>query len=94
MDIQEAKKLLYSFAREDCLRLSKHCRKRMAERGVTTDDFLQVIFWGEITSISEDEEYQNCTCEITGKDTNGDDLTLQVAIIEKEYSILCITVYG
>ena len=66
----------------------------MAERNVTTDDFLQVIFWGEIISISEDKEHQNHSCKIKGKDTNGDDLTLQVAILEKDYSILCITVYG
>jgi len=94
MDIQDAKKLLQSYAHDDCLRLSKHCRERMAERNVTTDDFLQVIFWGEIVNFTEDEEHQNHSCEIKGKDINGDDLTLQVAILEKEYSILCITVYG
>ena len=94
MDKQKAKRLLRSIALDKCLAFSKHCRKRMGEREVTVDDFLNVLFWGKVTEVSKSEEHNNFRCTVKGKDLDGDVLVLKVAILEKDNSILCITVLG
>lgn len=66
----------------------------MAARNATMDDYLYVINWGEIVSVEEDPEQHNHKCKITGKDIDGEDLTLVVALLEKEPAVLCITVHG
>jgi hypothetical protein len=52
----------------------------MKERQVTTDDFLHVLLWGKIINLEEDQETKNLKCEVQGKDLDGDDLTLHIAI--------------
>jgi hypothetical protein len=94
MNKQKAKRLLRSIALDKCLSFSLHCRKRMSERGVTADDFLNVLFWGKVTEVSKSEEHDNFRCTVEGKDLDGDALVLRVAILEKDNSILCITVFG
>jgi uncharacterized protein DUF4258 len=94
MNKEKAKRLLRSIALDKCLAFSKHCRKRMGERGVTADDFLNVLFWGKVTEVSKSEEHDNFRCTAEGKDLDGDALALRVAIFEKDNSILCITVFG
>jgi len=66
----------------------------MRERQVTTDDFLHVLLWGNVVNVEEDQETASLKCEVQGKDLDGDDLTLHIAILEKEGSVLCITVHG
>jgi hypothetical protein len=46
----------------------------------TTDDFLHVLLWGKIINLEEDQETKNLKCEVQGKDLDGDDLTLHIAI--------------
>jgi Domain of unknown function (DUF4258) len=94
MDKQAIKSKLRSLAQGECLRLTKHCREMMRERSISTDDFLWVLFWGDLIEFTEDKEFNNYKCEIRGKDLDGEEITLQVAILEKDSAILCITVYG
>ena len=94
MNINKVKSTLREIAQLGCIRLTKHCRSRMKERQVTTDDFLHVLLWGKIINLEEDQETKNLKCEVQGKDLDGDDLTLHIAILENGNSVLCITVHG
>ena len=94
MDIIQAKNILREIAQLGCIRLTRHCRDRMAQRQVTTDDFLHVLLWGEIVTMEKDSDNLNMKCEVVGKDLDGEDLTLHVAILENENSVLCITVHS
>ena len=94
MHINQVKSTLREIARLGCIKLTRHCRARMKERQVTTDDFLHLLLWGKIVNVEEDQETKNLKCEVQGKDIDGDDLTLHIAILVKENSVLCITVHG
>lgn len=94
MHINQIKSTLREIAQLGCIRLTRHCRARMRERQVTTDDFLHVLLWGNVVNVEEDQETASLKCEVQGKDLDGDDLTLHIAILEKEGSVLCITVHG
>ncbi|MBW1704782.1 MAG: DUF4258 domain-containing protein [Deltaproteobacteria bacterium] len=64
----------------------------MQERDVVMDDILYVIMWGEVTSFEKDSQYNNWKCTVTGKDIEGDELTVITAINDKTETISCITV--
>ena len=92
MNKNQAKTLLRHFA-PGCIKLSKHCRKRMLERNVTMDDILYVLMWGDVIEIKENIECQNWECKVKGTDTDGNELFFLAALNEHERSVLCITVY-
>jgi hypothetical protein len=94
MHINQVKSILREIAQLGCVKLTKHYRARMKERQVTTDDFLHVLLWGDIVNIEEDQENKNLKCEVQGKDLDGEDLTLHIALLENESSVLCITLHG
>ncbi|GEM_PF-5523682 len=56
------------------------------------DDFLQVLNWGEIAEHNWSETHECYECKVVGKDIEGDDLTLIIAVDEKNFRIRCITV--
>ncbi|MBW1764938.1 MAG: DUF4258 domain-containing protein [Deltaproteobacteria bacterium] len=93
MNKDQAKTYLRRYA-DYGIRLSKHCRKRMADRDVTVDDILNVIHWGEITELKGDEEYGNWECTVKGIDIDGEELVFVAAIDENDASVLCISVKG
>ncbi|SPD73758.1 hypothetical protein PITCH_A1920097 [uncultured Desulfobacterium sp.] len=76
------------------IRLTKHCRKRMAERDVTVNDILYVIHWGEIVELKGSEEYGTWECTVKGLDIDGEELVFVAAIDENDASVVCITVKG
>ena len=93
INFSQARTIIRNIAKHGCLKWSSHCRSRMRTRNVTADDFLYVLMWGKIVNIQENPEHSNYQCEIKGKDLDGVDLTLHVAVIEEENSLLCITVH-
>ncbi len=93
MDVEEARRRLSQIARSGAIRLTRHCRERMAQRNVNTQDLLQVLFWGEIKDLHEDPEHGNWECLVVGADLEGDPLKVKVAL-EEDFAVLCITVFG
>ena len=66
----------------------------MAERDVTVDDILNVIYWGDIIELKGDEEHGSWECTIKGLDIDGEELVFVAALDENDTSVLCITVKG
>lgn len=94
MTEDEAKQLLRKIARNGWVRLTRHCRDRMAQRQVLMDDMLQVLLWGHLKELRENPDCDNWECLVEGSDLEGDPLTVKVAILEHDFAVLCITVYG
>ncbi len=92
MDRNQAKEILKRFAIHGCIVTTKHCRDRMLDRGVTTEDILHALMWGNIKNIERDTEHNNWKCVIEGKDLENEILTVQAAVSEDERTII-ITVY-
>ena len=93
MDRDQAKTLIRRLANQGCVGFSGHCQDSMGERNVNSDDFLQVLIWGEVLSVEKNNNTGHWKCEVNGKDVDGDDLTLQVAIDEVGQRVICVTVY-
>ncbi len=95
MDKKQAGKHIRNIAKTGYILTSQHCRNRMNERNVSTEDILHVLLWGIIEDIKYDydNDRQNYKCEVKGEDLDGDELIIHTAISEKENSVLCITVY-
>jgi hypothetical protein len=55
---------------------------------------LQVLIWGEPTELKSNPDHQNWQCKMEGEDLDGEPLTIVVAILEKEFALLCITAHG
>lgn len=71
-------------------RLGKHCRDRMTNRSVKTQDLVNVLDKGEITEI-EDLGEGKFKCKVEGKDLEGDPLAVRVGL--DGYGVKCITMY-
>lgn len=93
MNKEELISEIRQIARYGYVQTGKHCRERMSERNVSTDDFLNVLLWGDLISFEKDEQYQNLKCEMKGQDINGDELTLHFSICELHECVRCITIY-
>ena len=94
MTEEEARRLLRDIARNQWVRLTRHCRERMALRGVLMDDLMQVLLWGQVRDLRENPECDNWECMVEGLDIEGDPLSVKVAILESDFAVLCITVFG
>jgi hypothetical protein len=88
----QIKSIIRDIVQNSRISFSSHCRKRMPERNVITDDFLKVLNWGEISEQTWDEEHQCYKCRVDGQDVDGDDLSIIVAVDEQNFRIRCITV--
>ena len=93
MNRDQAKTLIRRLANQGCVAFSRHCRDSMADRNVNSDDFLQVLMWGAVLSVKKNSKTGHWKCEISGKDVDGDHLTLQIAIDEVGQRVICVTVY-
>ncbi len=93
MDKDRAKTLIRRLANQGCVGFSKHCRDSMADRSVNSDDFLQVLMWGKILNVEENASTGHWKCKVKGKDIEGDDLTLLVAVDESRQWLSCVTVF-
>ncbi|OQY52274.1 MAG: hypothetical protein B6230_02975 [Desulfobacteraceae bacterium 4572_89] len=93
MTKDEAKECLREFAQIGCFQQSVHCRERMKERQITTDDVLNVFLWGKVTEIEYKKEFDSWQCKVIGKDIDGEDLVFIAGIYEHCHTVRCITVY-
>ena len=89
----EAKECLREFAQIDYFQQSVHCRERMKERQITTDDVLNVFLWGKVIEIEYKKEHDSWQCKVIGKDIDGEDLVFIAGIYEHCHTVRCITVY-
>ena len=92
MNKDRAKEVIREVAKVGNILLTDHCRTKMRERNVSTQDVLYVLMWGDVQEIKKDAEHNNWKCEIQGKDLEDDILTVQAAVSEDERTIV-ITVY-
>jgi hypothetical protein len=93
MTKDEVKVCLREFAQYGCFQQSKHCRDRMQERQINTDDALNVLLWGEVTEIQYNKEHESWQCKVTGKDIDGENLVFIAGIYGNCHTVRCITVY-
>ena len=71
-----------------------HVKQRMEERDISIRDVLNIIDSGKINDPPEyDNEHENYTYRIIGKDIDGKKRTLVVGINQKEEMLELITVY-
>lgn len=93
MTKNEVRDCLREFATMGCFQPTKHCRKRMLKRQVTTDDVLYVLMWGNVTKVKYNEDKKNYECKVEGADIDGDPLVFVAAIYKDCHTVRCITVY-
>lgn len=91
MNKSQAKTYLRSYIKLG-FKTTIHCRDRMVEREVTVDDILNVVNWGEVAEL-ENEESGQWKCTVKGFDIEGDELVFVAILDEFEKSVLCITVF-
>ena len=94
MTEEEARRLLRDIAKNRWVRLTRHCRERMAQRQVVMDDMLQVLLWGQVRELRQNPEGGNWECVVVGRDIEKDPLSVKVVILEADFALLCITVFG
>ncbi len=96
MDImkkKDVKSFLKRIAQSERIVLSKHCRRRMAQRGISAEDIMNALFWGDVTDVKHDPGYSEWHVEVTGADLEGDELSFHGAFYDLDDDVLCITVY-
>ena len=77
----------------DCLSLTHHLRQRSHERHVDVFDIRKVLETGCVTAESWDENRRNWKYRVSGRDTEGDPLTIIVVLEESAGVIKVITAY-
>ena len=92
MDYDEARNFLTDIAKLGSIRLPGHCKERMRERDVATDDLCYVLLWGTIQEL-EFQDDGTWKCKVVGLDIDGDELTFVTVFDPKERFILCVTVF-
>lgn len=77
------------------LKVRSHCYDQMERRTVDDLDIKKVLLeTGKINSESEyDEKHQKYKYKVDGFDTEGDELSVLVNIIESDWMVVVITVY-
>ena len=93
MNKEEAKAYIRRLANEGSVGFTNHCSAQMTGRNVTTDDFLQVLMWGNVLSVDKDLKTGDWKCKIEGKDIDGDTLRLIGAIDDYQGMVVCVTVF-
>lgn len=93
MNKAQAQSLIRSTAQTGCIFLSTHCKERMRERNVNTDDILHVMMWGQVKEIKNARKNNEWEIRVAGKDLNGSNLVV-VAAVNKNRNTLIITVWG
>lgn len=80
-------------AQSERVTISRHCRQRMLKRGISMDDILNALFWGEIIHVEHDPERHEWQVEVKGNDLDGDELVFHGAFYDLDDDVICITVY-
>lgn len=93
MNKEQAQAYIKRLANQGCVGFSNHCSDQMMDRNVTTDDFLQVLMWGEVLSVKKNPKTGHWKCKIKGSDIDGDDLILLLAVDDYEEMVICVTVF-
>jgi len=93
MDKRQAQELIGRFTKKGGTALTNHFKGRMEERGVSIDDVLGVLNWGEVTDLSLNPDHCNWECKVVGKDLDGEPLTLKVGIDENRRILILVTVF-
>jgi Domain of unknown function (DUF4258) len=93
MDIQKAQQIIRNISKTGFVATSRHCRERMLERNVIMDDILNVLLWGNVNDLEENQDSGEWKCKVEGMDLDDDELTLIVAFDVSDQSVLCVTVY-
>jgi hypothetical protein len=71
-----------------------HFKKRMEQRRISISDVLNTIDTGRISKPAEwNDEHGEYNYFITGKDIEGEELTLKIAIADDEEMTFLITIY-
>src|SRR5262249_15081088 len=75
------------------IRLSKHCRDRMAERTATLADVRQALRNGVVAEPAEwDSQYGQWHYRVAGYDLVGDTLTVITVIFDANFAVLAVTI--
>lgn len=71
-----------------------HFKKRMEQRNISIRDVLNAIDTGKISKSPEwNDEHSEYNYFITGKDIEGEELTIKIAISDNEEMTILITSY-
>jgi hypothetical protein len=92
---EEAKRQILFILDEGNVELSAHCkRESMIRRGISSLDVTHALKTGEIRRAPEwDDNHDNWKYRVEGQDTDGDDLTSIVVIIEADLTLRIVTVF-
>jgi hypothetical protein len=92
---EEAKRQILFILEEGYVELSAHCKRDSMElRCVSMLDVTHALKTGEIQRAPEwDDKHDNWKYRVEGQDTDGDDLTSIVVIIEADLTLRIVTVF-
>jgi hypothetical protein len=92
----EAKRIILQMIVDDCVVPTYHYnRYRKNWRTAPLDDVINALETGQIKRKPEwDEEHQNWEYRVEGFDIEGDELIAITAIIESDWQVKIITVFG
>ena len=65
----------------------------MRKRNVSTEDILYVLMWGEVSNLEKGDDKDDFKCRVTGKDLDGDRLTVVADVCQKVGTIVVVTVF-
>ena len=90
----KAKDLIDSYLKDGIIELTDHCKyDSMPDRNVEMEDILNVLSTGTVQEPEWDDDYGNWQHRVTGKDLEGDKLTAVTVIIQRNATLLIITVF-
>ena len=78
----------------DTIGRTNHARDKMIERGFTMDDVRNVLRKGTVSADAEwDDTFKNWKYTVYGRDCEGDNLRLVIALVPAQARITLITGY-
>ena len=93
LEIKDALRIIREIVSDGTLIISNHAKERMRERGYSIHDVEYILLHGDITKKEFNEKTSNWKYTVKGKDLDGDDGGVALAIIRRMSSIV-ITVLG
>lgn len=73
------------------IRLSQHCRERMAQRAATLADVRQALRVGVTEPAAWDSQYGQWKYRVAGSDLVADTLTVITVIFDANFAVLAVT---
>jgi hypothetical protein len=65
----------------------------MLERNVQMDDILHLLFWGSVEHGREPDDKSENVFRVTGKDIEGEYLSVVIQIVDEDNRLNCISVF-